>query len=198
MQRILLIALGMTILLVSCSSGTNGSGPRSSAAPRPTSGAAEGMEVPLADAYTPLVASVLGPATTFPFRGTDGKYHVVYDLEFRNASRVPATLQRIEVVDAAQSSRVIVSYEGRALTDRLRTLVGETGTVQDSTIEPSGGRIVYVELVFESLAQAPRAVRHRVSALGAANPGAREATPLAYVITLTRSRAARRWFWVPR
>ena len=71
--------------------------------------------------------------------------------------------------------------------------------MQDSTIEPSGGRIVYVELLFESLAQAHREVQRRVCAPGAANPGARGVTLVAYLITpYTVSGGARRLSWVPR
>lgn len=35
------------------------------------------------DIYTPVVASVLGPPTFFVL-GTDGKYHIAYDVEFQN------------------------------------------------------------------------------------------------------------------
>ena len=179
-MRRILMALGGAVL-AACSSGMSGESPPSSAgSPRgvtATPGAA------LADAYTPLVASVLGPASTFPFRGTDGKYHIVYDLVLLNASRIPATLQSLAVVDAAQPSRVIASFEGRALVDRLRTLAGEGGAVTDAAIEPSAGRILYVDLVFDAPDLAPRAVQHRVRALGAANPGVGAATPLDYVIT---------------
>lgn len=181
-MRRMLIGLGALLLTSSCSSGTQSGSPPSSAATAPKRSAAD-LGVPIADAYTPLVASVLGPRATFSFRGTDGKYHVVYDLALLNASRIPATLQSIAVVDAARPSRVIASFEGRPLLERLRTLMGEGGIVTDATIEPSAGRILYVDLVFDSLERAPRAVQHRVNARGASNPGAREATPLDYVIT---------------
>src|SRR5712691_9026689 len=42
---------------------------------------------PVADRYTPVIASVLGPPT-FPFKGTDGKYDVSYELNLENASTV--------------------------------------------------------------------------------------------------------------
>src|SRR5215510_10349436 len=104
------ITIGTALLLVLCSAGSVSSGH--------------------ADAYTPVVASVLGPPT-FPFLGTDTKYHIVYDLQFLNASTIPATLQKVEIVDAAKPSRVIISYEGGTLVDRLRTLAGPKGTVQN-------------------------------------------------------------------
>jgi len=84
--------IGTALLLWSCSGSI-----RSSQAPTektaPKEGAAQANGVAIADAYTPVVASVLGPPT-FPFPGTDMKYHVVYDLQFLNASTVPATFKR--------------------------------------------------------------------------------------------------------
>ena len=56
------------------------------------------IQVP--DAYTPVVMGSLS-APTFPFLGTDGKYHVAYDLELTNASRVPTTIDKLDVVSAA-------------------------------------------------------------------------------------------------
>src|SRR5690242_13444096 len=53
----------------------------------PSAGALSGVTVP--DAYTPVVVRPLS-ASTFPFPGSDGKLHIVYDLELVNASRVPA------------------------------------------------------------------------------------------------------------
>ena len=72
------------------------------------------IQVP--DAYTSVVVRSLS-APTFPFLGTDGKYHVAYDLELTNASRVPATIDKLDVVSAAASKRVIVSYSGTAFVD---------------------------------------------------------------------------------
>ena len=68
--------LGTALLLWSCSASSI----RSSQAPteRTTTkeGAAQETGVAIADAYTPVVVSVLGPPT-FPFPGTDMKYHIV-------------------------------------------------------------------------------------------------------------------------
>ena len=54
------------------------------------------IQVP--DAFTSVVVRSLS-APTFPFLGTDGKYHVAYDLELTNASRVPATIDKLDVVE---------------------------------------------------------------------------------------------------
>jgi hypothetical protein len=68
------------------------------------------------DAYTAVVIRSVS-APTFPFQRSDGRYHVAYDLTLTNASRVPATVDRVDVVRAGDPSKVIVSYSGTALVD---------------------------------------------------------------------------------
>jgi Peptidase family M23 len=139
---------------------------------------------PVADAYTPVIASVVGPPTV-PFKGTDGKYHVSYDLDLQNASTMPATLQKLEVVDGADPKKVLASYEGDALLERLRTLNGQAGVVSDALIEPGAGRLFYVDVTLDSLEHAPKAVLHHLALLGARSPRSvvTEATPIDYTIT---------------
>jgi hypothetical protein len=60
------------------------------------------------DAFTAVLVQVAGPPT-FPFAGSDGKFHVAYNVVLQNASRVPATIRRLEV------RRCHRSYEGRRL-----------------------------------------------------------------------------------
>src|SRR5262249_39416072 len=137
MSRFLMSGLGTALLLVLASASSVCSSHTSTETTATKEAAAKATGVVIADAYTPVVASVLGPPT-FPFLGTDMKYHIVYDLQFLNASTVPAKLQKVEIVDAAKPSRVIISYEGGTLVDRLRTLAGPRGAVQNAGIEPTG------------------------------------------------------------
>ena len=51
------------------------------------------------DNFTAVAVRPLS-SPTFPFLGSDGKYHVVYDLELTNATAVPATIEKLDVVDA--------------------------------------------------------------------------------------------------
>src|SRR5213593_3908211 len=82
-------------------------------------GAAAPAESPPTDTFTPVVVSPLGPHTA-PVLGTDGKYHVVYELMLLNAKAAPATLQRLAVLDARDHSRVLATFEGNDLVGHLR------------------------------------------------------------------------------
>ncbi|MFM1722983.1 hypothetical protein ABEU20_001544 [Rhodococcus sp. PAM 2766] len=83
----------LTVLVVGCSSGGDAA-PVSESSTR----AADLANVTVPDAYTGLVLAPTGDPT-FPFLGSDGKYHVAYDLQLANATPVPATLDKIDVVE---------------------------------------------------------------------------------------------------
>ena len=152
----------------------------------PTSGPLTGVKVP--DAYTPLTLVPVSSGT-FPFLGTDGKYHVAYDLQLTNASRVPATLEKIDVVDGLDPETVIASFSGTQLVDpacpvgdcnRLRLL--PSAPAPDAAIPPQESRAVLIDFTFDSLEDAPEVVMHHLYGTGAAGPPARTATPIDYLV----------------
>lgn len=136
---------------------------------------------PQADSFTPVVARTLAP-TTAPVLGTDGKYHVVYELELTNAKPVTATLQKVEVVDGGSPSRVIATFTGDTVLHRLFTLAPKPAT--NANIEPNGSRLFFIELAFDNSAQVPHSLLHHLYVLGAASPAATTATPLDYTAAL--------------
>jgi len=123
---------------------------------------------------TALVVTPIEPGT-FPFPDTDGKYHVAYDLTMFNASNLPATLEKLDVVDAKEPTRVLASFSGTALVDptcpfgdcnRLRQLTSQP--VKDAVIAPGEGRALYVDFTFDSLDAAPKALLHHLYGTGRA------------------------------
>jgi hypothetical protein len=108
------------------------------------------------DAFTALLVQVANPPT-FPFAGSDGKFHVAYNVVLQNASRVSATIRRLEVVDATDSTKVIASFADNQLVDptcgfgdcnRLRAL--PSALVQDTVIPPQEARVLFVDFAFDS------------------------------------------------
>ena len=60
----------------------------------------------LHDAFTPVLIRPVAPNVA-PVQGDDDRYHIVYELWLTNAKAVPATIERIEVLDAGDHSRVL-------------------------------------------------------------------------------------------
>ncbi len=74
------------------------------------------------DTFTPIIASTLSPET-WAVRGTDGVYYLVYEVQLTNTKLVPALIRQIDVVDAADHSKIIASFSGAEVINRMRTLV---------------------------------------------------------------------------
>ena len=132
------------------------------------------------DAFTPLIGSPITP-NTIAFSETDGKQHIVYELIFTNTRPTPATITSIEVVGPAPGSETLASYSGAELLKRLRTLANNP--VDNAEIEFNGSRLLLVELAFDTRAQVPSRLEHRVRVMAAGAPGpAGPAVPLSYTI----------------
>lgn len=186
--------LATGIILVGCSpapgTATVATPQPSTAAPptataTATAAGATGISVP--DAFTAITVRALS-AATLPFLTSDGKYHIVYDLELTNASRVPATIERVDVVDAATPATVLASYSGTALVapdcpygdcNRLRRLPSAPAT--DAGIPAQESRALLVDFTLDSLDKAPKAVLHRLHGTGATNPGSTAPAPVDYL-----------------
>ncbi|HEY9659581.1 MAG TPA: hypothetical protein V6C65_14070 [Allocoleopsis sp.] len=119
--RYLAIALTLLIIVLLTHTAKASDSPASN----PTSNSASNSE------WTPIVVSTLTPNAR-PVLGIDGNYHVVYELQLSNATRLPATLQQIEVIDARDPVQVIATYSGSDLLARLRTL---GNTAADSRLD---------------------------------------------------------------
>lgn len=131
----------------SASSTADPPGARASAAPSGTT-----------DEVTPVTATTLS-ASSAPVLGTDERWHVVYELQLANVRPRPATVESIDVLDADQESRVVETFSGAGLQDRLRTLAAQPTTSLE--LDPDAARLVLVELAFDRRADVPRALVHR-------------------------------------
>ena len=128
------------------------------------------------DQSTPVtVAPLTASAQAFP--GSDGNYHVDYELIVTNTKPTTATLEKIEVLNAAKPSAVLVTYEGETLLPRLRTLVSTPA--KSAEIEFNGTRLFLIDLSFNTPGEIPNQLKHRVSVMGAATPAPAPATPVA-------------------
>jgi len=132
-----------------------------------------------ADVFTPVIASTLSPEA-HPIRGTDGVYHVVYELQLTNTRSLPATIRSIDVLAGASGSEIITSFSGADLQKRLRTLAPEPA--KDAMIDSNEARLVYIELTFADAAHIPKVLEHRLHLIAAPNPGPAKPQPLEYVV----------------
>ena len=133
------------------------------------------------DVFTPLVASAL-TTNVRPFQGTDGRLHFVYELVLTNGNATAATLKKIEVLDASDSSKLLASFDGEELLKHLRT-TGSTAA-QNSTIEFNGTRLFLIDFTLDATAAVPVRLSHRIAFLGGSSPSHSAATPVALTYTI--------------
>lgn len=181
-RRMALLATLVAMLVAGCSAGASAP---SAAGVGSAAGALAGVTVP--DSFSPVIVTPVSNST-FPWLGSDQKYHVSYDLMLTNASRLPATLTTVQAVDAQHPDTVLTSVSGPQLVDPgcaygecnlLRMLPSSNAT--DTVMPPGQSRALLVDLTFDTLKQAPAAVEHRLFLTGQAAPPATQPTPISYL-----------------
>lgn len=163
----------LILFVAACSSSTQTGGGASSTTPARTNPLA-GVTVP--DAFTPLtVAPISRP--TFPFPGSDGKYHLAFDVQITNATGGPASLTAVDVVDAQDPNKVLATFAGPQLVDpacnygncnRLRQLTQQPSP--DFGIAAQTSRTLLLDFTLDTSAQFPKAVMLRLRGTGVTNP----------------------------
>jgi hypothetical protein len=108
---------------------------------------------------TPLLMRVLDPPQ--PVKGTDGKYHLVYELVLTNSSPGTAKVESIKTIDA-KSGEVVDSLAGADVAARTVLLGDISGETAD---EVGSGRValVFLDATFEDPKDVPKALEHRVT-----------------------------------
>lgn len=185
-----MLAVVVTLASVACSSAKTGSsGSVTTTSPADVHAVAASTPITVKDAYTSVTVTVLN-APTYPVLGTDQKYHVVYEVELQNASKVPATVEKFEVVDGTDPTKVLASYSGTQLVDpscgfgdcnRLRAL--PSSPTQSAVIPAQEARVLYVDFTVDGLDQAPRYVLHHFVGTGADSPRPGDPAPIDYDVT---------------
>ena len=107
---------------------------------------------------TPLLMRVLDPPQ--PVKGTDGKYHLVYELVLTNSSPGTATVQSIKTIDP--KSGEVVDSLGHAEVAARTLLLGDISGETAERIGSGRVAIVLLDATFEDLKDVPKALEHRV------------------------------------
>ena len=191
MRPILTVALAFALVVAVCSGCSSDTAPSSGSAKDKNVNLEVDLENPQVrisiedkasppreeDAFTPVTVSFVGGDGATPVLGSDGRYRAVYELMLTNTKPVPASLDAVDVLDAADGSKLL-GLEGKDLTDNLRTL--DVQPVEDGSLPPNESRLLYITAVFDTEADIPDALDHRIEVKGADNPGATKPSPLSY------------------
>ena len=103
---------------------------------------------------TSLTASVL--AAPEPATGTDGKRHLLYEIQLASQESAPIALESLAV--RTDTGRTLVTYDAAQVPDVMSTRSGATNTLTSSQ---SG--TIWIDLAFPRDAALPRALEHHFS-----------------------------------
>lgn len=133
---------------------------------------------------TPLLMGVHDAPT--PFRGSDGRTHLVYELQITNFTAAQSVLQRAQVLDGR--GRVIATLGPKAIAGRLQP-AGER--VSRRTLAPSTTALLFIHVRLKAGARVPARLQHRVTGVfAAAPPGQRRITETGGDVTVARQPVA--------
>jgi murein DD-endopeptidase MepM/ murein hydrolase activator NlpD len=107
---------------------------------------------------TPLLMRVLDPPE--PVMGTDGKYHLVYELVLTNSSPGKAKVQSIKTMDP--KSGEVVDFLARSDVASRTVLLGDISGQTADKIGSGRVAIVFLDATFEDPKDVPKTLEHRV------------------------------------
>ena len=120
---------------------------------------------------TGIAARVLSRPS--PVRGTDGRFHLAYELVLTSGVPLAVNVDEVEVRDP-RTGRAQLSLSGSALSSRMNpvggTPVGDAPG-PPTLLEPSGSAIVWLDLTASRKANLPDALQHRVVSSTRPPPG---------------------------
>ena len=121
------------------------------------------------DRITPLLLAV--PDPPMPFRGSDGRTHLVYELWITNFSSGEATPGQVDVLG---DGKPLATLDAAAIATRLQPAGRRDAS---GTLAAGGTSLLFVHITLPAGAPSPQRLSHRVHAnVAAAPPGQQEMT----------------------
>ena len=115
---------------------------------------------------TPILSQVR--STPIAVQGSDRQYHLVYELELRNATPGNAVIEQVEMLDAEQE-QVIARFDSAQIMERLQ--IGGRGP-RTINLGAAQFAVMYLHIAFAEESAVPFTLSHRITAtLDAAPPG---------------------------
>ena len=108
--------------------------------------------------HTPAVMQVM--STPRWFTGTDGRVHLVCELQLTNGFPVPVTVTDVTVRDA-DSGTTVETLSGDGLPASMSLL--STGTTPTVEIPPSSVAVAWIDAGFDNPGQLPKRVDHSLT-----------------------------------
>ncbi len=114
---------------------------------------------------SPVVVSLVSQQAIAPVLGSDGRYHVLYELEMLNTLGAPADLRSVEVLDADDGKTLLALSADIIKGEYLHTL--DRQTAETTSFAAQQGCVLILNLSFDSKDSIPSELTHRFQVSGA-------------------------------
>jgi len=119
------------------------------------------------DGFTPIAQRVVAPP--WPVEGSDGRVHVVYEVQLANTIPVPWRVTGVTVRAATGRGRALASWKGARVGDVMRSLANGRDARR---IGPGEGAVLHLTFSVPQRSRLPRAIVHELTLTSAAGSGA--------------------------
>lgn len=114
---------------------------------------AEGTEI-----FTPILVQFL--TEPIPFSGSDGRVHLVYEIQMSNAVTLPLQINSLEILNASDNEQVFAEYNGDEVLGALQIIPGRIPT---KLIEGGTNALFYITFSLDNMNELPDKLIHRFS-----------------------------------
>jgi hypothetical protein len=108
--------------------------------------------------FTPLVMSVL--STPIPVKGSDGRFHLVYELLVTNAYKLDFEVVSVEVLDGDRDEKVLTSFSGQEVS-KMMQLVGTRAAI--NSLKPGQAGVIFMTFSVDTVNDIPSSLLHRIA-----------------------------------
>jgi hypothetical protein len=113
---------------------------------------------------TPIVANLIPQKRIVPVRGSDGRWHAMYELLLTNTVIKPATLKSVTVVDPGSGHRVLTIGAKQLVAEDLKML--DRNPVKNTTLPAGQSRVLFLSVSFASRKAIPKRLTERFQLTG--------------------------------
>ena len=122
-----------------------------------SNGSGGGMVESIQNEFTPIIVSLV--TEPHPVLGSDGKYHLTYELQLTNANSFTWLINSIEVLNAENHDQIFALFSGDTVTPNNQIIPGR---IPSDTLARSETSVFFITFSVDKFEDIPEKIIHRL------------------------------------
>jgi len=122
-----------------------------------SNGSGGGMVESIQNEFTPIIVSLV--TEPHPVLGSDGKYHLTYELQLTNANSFTWLINSIEVLNAENHDQIFALFSGDTVTPNNQIIPGR---IPSDTLARSETSVFFITFSVDKFDDIPERITHRL------------------------------------